>query len=77
MAFCTSCGQHISDGVRFCGSCGAKQESQTELPTDTNTTPKHATVVLSGIEVAVSTGGNMSLLPVGSKRLSSGTISPQ
>ena len=77
MAFRTLRGQQGSEGVRICGSCGAPQKSQTERPTETNTTPKHATVVLSGMQHAVSTGGNMSLLPVGSKRLSSGTISPQ
>jgi zinc-ribbon domain len=25
--FCASCGQHVKDGVRFCGSCGASLQA--------------------------------------------------
>lgn len=28
MAFCTNCGQQIPDGSRFCGSCGAQQDTR-------------------------------------------------
>tara|TARA_Y100000994_G_C15399572_1_gene321091 strand:+ start:84 stop:272 length:189 start_codon:yes stop_codon:yes gene_type:complete len=28
MAFCTSCGQMLADGTRFCRFCGSQQPSQ-------------------------------------------------
>ena len=32
MAFCTNCGEMVSDGTKFCPSCGAKQTPAAEQP---------------------------------------------
>src|ERR1019366_8791833 len=37
MAYCRACGHLNSDAARFCRSCGATQDRQTERPSETNT----------------------------------------
>ncbi len=32
MAFCKNCGAELQDGVKFCGECGARVNSETPVP---------------------------------------------
>src|ERR1035438_9776379 len=58
MAYCIDCGQPVSDNDRFCRSCGASQDTQTERQSQASTTDKppsgalgHTAVLLQPIQV--------------------------
>ena len=48
MAFCIKCGQEIADNLKFCTSCGAKQDEQI-YPIIKKTRPQSITGIISAI----------------------------